>query len=88
MIAAVALIMLGVLLGISGLSSLSPDGGLLQECPDRWYIDRMPMVHSPGDKPQRTREYFVVAGRGRVDYEAMDVEWVKSNCKIRPSVVY
>ncbi len=59
-------------------------------CPDQWYENRMPQATPEDEEPETgtERQYFIVDSE-RVEYDDMDVEWVKNNCSVNePSPVY
>ena len=53
---------------------------LLQTCPNEWIQNRMP---GPGTNFE---EYYIVDGKRR-ELKEFDLEWVKKNCNIKPTVV-
>ena len=65
------------------LTTPKPPVSLLKACPEQWYVDRMPSVGSS----DVSKEYFIYKGSRRELIE-FDVEWVKSNCSVKPSYVY
>lgn len=69
------------------VSGQDTDSNKKQVCPDKWYDNRMPGP-APEDETAEDRQYFIVDGE-RVDYEDMDVEWVRNNCSVNePQPVY
>ncbi len=56
-----------------------PQNGL-QTCPEEWIQNRMP---GPGTNFE---EYYIVDGKRR-ELKEFDLEWVKKNCNIKPTVV-
>ncbi|PSO43089.1 hypothetical protein BRC19_02515 [Candidatus Saccharibacteria bacterium QS_5_54_17] len=87
------LVVVGILLILAGTGwmwqqHMASDGR--RECPDRWYANRMPQATPEGEQPETgtQRQYFVIDGE-RVEYQDMDVEWVKNNCSVdQPTPVY
>lgn len=61
---------------ISGNSS-----ALLRVCPEEWIQNKM-----PGIEGQEAKEYFILEGKRR-EIKEFDLEWVKKNCSVKPSVV-
>lgn len=59
---------------------------LLQDCPEVWYDNRMPMVVDEGQSRPVT-QYFIYKGE-RHELAEFDMNWVNENCNIAPSVVY
>lgn len=59
---------------------------LLQDCPQAWYDNRMPMVIEPG-QPRSATQYFIYRGERR-ELAEFDMNWVEANCSIEPLVVY
>lgn len=53
---------------------------LLQTCPEEWIQNRMP---GPGTNFE---EYYIIDGKRR-ELKEFDLEWVKKNCNIKPTVV-
>lgn len=56
------------------------DNQLLKTCPEEWIQNRMP---GPGTNFE---EYYIVDGKRR-ELKEFDLEWVKKNCNIKPTVV-
>jgi hypothetical protein len=52
----------------------------LQTCPEEWIQNRMP---GPGTNFE---EYFIIEGQRR-ELKEFDLEWVKKNCNIKPTIV-
>jgi purine nucleoside permease len=84
----------GILLIIAGTGSwlwgryiAEVDLAARRECPEGWYVAPMPAELNLNSLEQANEtgrgQYFVVDG-DRVEYENMDVEWVKDNCPIDP----
>ncbi len=70
-----------VLLLVSCKSKEKPaDNDLLKICPEEWIQNRMP---GPGTNFE---EYYIVEGKRR-ELKEFDIEWVKKNCNIKPTVV-
>jgi len=63
-----------------------PQPTLLQDCPETWYDNRMPMVVEPG-QPRPVTQYFIYKGE-RHELAEFDMDWVSVNCQIEPSAVY
>ncbi len=55
----------------------------LQQCPDKWFDNRMPSVIS---KTPEIREYFIFEG-GRRELDEFDLEWIQKNCNLKKQVV-
>jgi len=59
----------------------------LKICPDSWIDNRMPIVcEKPPCQRDIPSQYFVLDSK-RIELSVFDVEWVKDNCDIEPSVV-
>ncbi len=58
----------------------------LRTCPDEWIINNMPRMVQPGQEG-KAEEYFILGGK-RYEKEAFDLEWVKANCQLSPTVVH
>lgn len=58
----------------------SNTSNLLQTCPEEWIQNRMP---GPGTNFE---EYFIIDGKRR-ELKEFDLEWIKKNCTIKPTVV-
>lgn len=52
----------------------------LKICPEEWIQNRMP---GPGTNVE---EYFIIDGMRR-EMKEFDLEWVKKNCNLKPTVV-
>lgn len=63
-----------------------PQTALLQDCPETWYDNRMPMIIDP-EQPRPVTQYFIYKGERR-ELAEFDMVWVSANCQIEPSVVY
>lgn len=53
-------------------------GRLVRECPEHWYYNAMP---GPAEGSSKEKQYFIINGQ-RVDFDQVDVEWVKQNCQV------
>lgn len=53
---------------------------LIKTCPEEWIQNRMP---GPGTNFE---EYYIIDGKRR-ELKEFDLEWVKKNCNIKPTVV-
>lgn len=62
------------------------DSQLLRDCPQTWYDNRMPGIVEPG-QPRPVTQYFIYKGE-RHELTEFDMNWVKANCNLTPSVVY
>lgn len=62
----------------------TPSISLLRVCPEEWYDNRMPSTVGSSDVP---REYFIYKGVRR-ELSEFDVNWVKTNCSVKPQAVY
>lgn len=58
----------------------------LQQCPDEWIENRMPLVVSETPKTPEKREYFIFKGMRR-EVEEFDSEWIQKNCNLKKQVV-
>ncbi len=61
-------------------NKLDKSNELIQKCPEEWIQNRMP---GPGTNFE---EYYIVEGKRR-ELKEFDIEWVKKNCNIKPTVV-
>lgn len=59
----------------------------LRQCPDAWYQNQMPTVTNEKADHLPAKEYFVIKGHRR-ELKEFDLNWVKENCKIKPTTVY
>jgi hypothetical protein len=59
---------------------LDKSNQLTQTCPEEWIQNRMP---GPGTNFE---EYFIIEGQRR-ELKEFDLEWVKKNCNIKPTIV-
>ena len=77
-----------IIAGMAGFFVLSqrptPSVSLLRVCPEEWYDNRMPSTVGSNDAP---REYFIYKGVRR-ELSEFDVNWVKTNCSVKPQIVY
>ena len=64
--------------------STTPPVSPLRVCPEAWYDNRMPSTVESNDVP---REYFIYKGVRR-ELSEFDVNWVKTNCSVKPQAVY
>ena len=64
--------------------STTPTPTPLRVCPEKWYDNRMPSTVGSNDVP---REYFIYKGVRR-ELSEFDVNWVKTNCSVKPQAVY
>ncbi len=62
----------------------TPPVSLLRVCPEKWYDNRMSSAVGSNDVP---REYFIYKGVRR-ELSEFDVNWVKTNCSVKPHAVY
>ena len=62
----------------------TPPVNLLRVCPEEWYDNRMPSTVGSNDV---LREYFIYKGVRR-ELSELDVNWVKTNCSVKPQAVY
>jgi len=69
-----------------GVCVAKQDKILLKACPDEWIVDAMPGIGqpNPNDPP---KEYFIYQGVRR-ELSEFDVDWVKSNCDVKPLYAY
>ncbi len=61
----------------------SSSGSLMRICPEEWIVNHMP---STVGQETDLNEYFVYQGKRR-ELTEFDVNWVKSNCPIKPEIV-
>ena len=67
-------------------------GQKLQTCPQEWIQNNMPMVIDD-TKPNELRvqgldnEYFILNGE-RKELEECDIDWIKQNCNLEPTIVW
>jgi hypothetical protein len=61
-------------------NTVNSNSNLLKICPEEWIQNRMP---GPGTNFE---EYYIVDGKRR-ELKEFDLEWVKKNCNIKPTVV-
>lgn len=54
---------------------------LLRVCPEEWIQNKMPSTNST-----EPNEYFILDGK-RKELKEFDLEWIKSNCTIKPTIV-
>ncbi|MCK9345131.1 MAG: hypothetical protein M0P64_03365 [Candidatus Pacebacteria bacterium] len=59
---------------------------LLQDCPETWFDNQMPMIIDPG-QPRPVTQYFIYKGERR-ELAEFDMKWVSANCPVQPSAVY
>ena len=64
----------------------TPTAKLLQDCPETWYDNRMPMIVDPG-QPRPVTQYFIYKGERR-ELAEFDMKWVSANCSVQPLAVY
>ncbi|OGN02639.1 MAG: hypothetical protein A2655_02875 [Candidatus Yanofskybacteria bacterium RIFCSPHIGHO2_01_FULL_43_42] len=66
----------------------TPSVNLLKVCPEEWYVNQMPgTVGLETDQNKIPNEYFIYKGIRR-ELSEFDINWVKTNCSVRPQVVY
>ena len=56
----------------------------LRVCPEQWYGDRMPSIIG---SERTNNEYFIYQGKRR-ELSEFDINWVKTNCQIKPVYAY
>ena len=54
----------------------------LKICPDEWYVNKMPCIIGG----ECGGQYFVLDGERR-EFNEFDVDWIKENCGIEPTIV-
>ena len=60
----------------------------IQECPDSWYKNMMPIIVDDPQDAKHAGEYFIVDGQKR-ELSEYDVEWIVDNCEVNhPQPIY
>ncbi|MEI8103400.1 MAG: hypothetical protein WCG84_00645 [Candidatus Moraniibacteriota bacterium] len=62
----------------------TPTTTLLKVCPEEWFSNQMPSTIESNTRV--SKEYFIYKGVRRELLE-FDVDWVKTNCSVKPQVV-
>ena len=59
----------------------------IQECPDTWYKNMMPMIVDNPSEAEHVGEYFIIDNQRR-ELSEYDVEWIIENCEVnQPSPI-
>lgn len=60
----------------------------IQECPDAWYKNMMPIIVDDPKDAKHAGEYLIVDGERR-ELSEYDVEWIEDNCEVTgPQPIY
>jgi hypothetical protein len=60
----------------------------IQECPEAWYKNMMPIIVDDPQDAKHAGEYFIVNGQKR-EISEYDVEWIVDNCEVnQPQPIY
>jgi hypothetical protein len=60
----------------------------IQECPEAWYKNMIPIIVDDPKDAKHAGEYFIVDGQKRETSE-YDVEWIVDNCEVnKPQPIY
>lgn len=82
-LAVVGVLVLAVVVGYFALNN-RPAISLLRVCPEEWIENRMPSTVESGGVPN---EYFIYKGV-RQELSEFDINWVKTNCSVKPKAIY
>lgn len=90
LIVVIAAMLLGSL--ASKRASVSREGisvseGLIRDCPEHWYVNRMPQMGMPDSSRSMPDEYFVYKGM-RHELMEFDMPWMQRYCSQAPEYLY
>lgn len=54
----------------------------IQECPEAWYKNMMPIIIDDPKDAKHAGEYLIVDGQRR-ELSEYDVEWIVDNCEVK-----
>ncbi len=60
----------------------------IQECPEAWYKNMMPIIVDDPKDAEHAGEYLIVDGQRR-ELSEYDVEWIVDNCEVnKPQPIF